>query len=133
MKEKTKTNYLIVSVVVAFAVLIALMAFSSRSSSSQGQNYDEFAQCVADSGAKMYGAWWCSHCNAQKTEFGSSWKILENQNSYVECSTQTKTQTQVCKDAGITGYPTWRFADGTEQSGRLSFEYLSQKTGCPLA
>lgn len=123
-----KTKYLLASVVVAFVVLIALVFFSAKP--AKGGDYDEFAQCIADSGAKMYGAWWCSHCNNQKTEFGDSWKILESKEGYVECSTSTRTQTQVCKDAGITGYPTWRFADGTEQSGKLSFEFLAQKTGC---
>ena len=125
-----KTKYLLTSVVVAFVVLIALMFFSTKP--AEGADYTEFAQCVADSGAKMYGAWWCSHCNNQKHAFGDSWKILENKEVYVECSTQTKTQTQICIDEGIKGYPTWRFVDGTEQAGELSFEFLAQKTGCPL-
>ena len=125
-----KTKYLLASVVVAFVVLIALMFFSTKP--VEGTDYTEFAQCVANSGAKMYGAWWCSHCNNQKHAFGDSWKILENKEVYVECSTQTKTQIQICIDEGIKGYPTWRFSDGTELSGELSFQSLSQKTGCSL-
>ncbi len=125
-----ETKYLIAAVILAFIALIALMFFSVRD--VDGKNYDDFAQCIIDSGAKMYGAWWCGHCAEQKNDFGSSWDLFKEQDAYVECSTQTRTQTQQCQDEGITGYPTWRFSDGTEQSGRLSFEFLAQKTGCSL-
>ena len=126
-----KTKYLLTSVVVAFVVLIALMFFSVKP--VEGEDNTIFAQCIVDSGAKMYGAWWCSHCIDQKTEFGDSWdNIIKKQGAYVECSTQTKTQTQICVDEGIKGYPTWHFSDGTELSGKLSFQNLAQKTGCSL-
>ena len=88
-----------------------------------------FAQCVADSGAKFYGAFWCSHCQSQKAMFGDAADKLP----YVECSTPDgKGQLQVCTDKNITGYPTWVFADGSRQSGELSFQTLSDKTGCPI-
>jgi hypothetical protein len=41
-------------------------------------------------------------------------------------------QTQVCKDAGITGYPTWVFADGTQANGEKSFKELAQLSGCTI-
>jgi len=34
--------------------------------------YDTLAQCIADSGAKFYGAFWCPHCQNQKQAFGSA-------------------------------------------------------------
>ncbi|MBT3721509.1 hypothetical protein HN789_01845 [archaeon] len=125
-----ETKYLVIGVVVAFIGLITLMFLSVKP--AKGVDYTEFAQCLNEEGAVMYGAWWCGHCNDQKSEFGSSWKSFEANGGYIECSTQTRKQTQPCKDAGIKSYPTWRFADGTEQSGKLSYEYLSQKTGCSL-
>ncbi|NTV41426.1 MAG: hypothetical protein HGA61_04095 [Candidatus Moranbacteria bacterium] len=89
---------------------------------------DIFAQCIKDSGAKLYGASWCSHCQNQKKLFGNSKNL-----PYVECATPDgKGQEQVCADAKIKGYPTWIFADGSRQSGELSFEILSQKTGCQI-
>ena len=27
--------------------------------------YDGFARCLGDRGVKMYGAWWCPHCQEQ--------------------------------------------------------------------
>lgn len=88
-----------------------------------------FTQCLADSGAKFYGAFWCPHCQAQKKMFGSSEKYLP----YIECSTADgQQQLQICKDAGITGYPTWEFADGSRMSGEVALSVLSEKTGCVL-
>jgi hypothetical protein len=88
--------------------------------------YDGFAQCLSDKGAKMYGAFWCPHCNDQKDMFGSSWKYAP----YVECSNPDRSQNEACDSAGITGYPTWRFADGKEETGLMSFEELSAASGC---
>lgn len=88
-----------------------------------------FAQCLADSGAKFYGAFWCPHCQAQKKMFGSSEKYLP----YVECSTPDgQKQQQLCIDAGITGYPTWEFSGGERLTGEVPLQTLAEKTGCVL-
>ena len=90
---------------------------------------DTFATCIKDSGAIFYGAFWCPHCQNQKAMFGSSAKYLP----YNECSTPDgKGQLAICTDAGVTGYPTWVFADGTRKSGEVSLEDLSATTNCPL-
>lgn len=69
---------------------------------------DGFAKALTDSGSKMYGAFWCPHCQAQKAEFGTSKEYLP----YVECSNPDKSQTQICIDNKIESYPTWKFKDG---------------------
>ncbi|MFT4310152.1 MAG: hypothetical protein ACMXYC_00820 [Candidatus Woesearchaeota archaeon] len=84
--------------------------------------YDEFAQCISDSGAKFYGLYTCVHCNTQKEMFGRSQRHLP----YVECSTAQ----QACNDAGVTSVPHWEFADGSVLTGRLEFDVLAQQTGC---
>lgn len=90
---------------------------------------DTFATCIKDSGATFFGAFWCPHCQNQKAMFGSSAKLLP----YVECSTPDgKNQLKVCTDAGVTGYPTWEFVDGTRVDGEMSLARLSEKTNCPL-
>jgi len=92
-------------------------------------NYDEFTKCLTDNGAKMYGAFWCSHCQAQKKEFGSSFEYV----NYIECSTPDKSsQTPECIAAEIKGYPTWEFLTGERMAGEVSFKVLSEKTGCEL-
>ncbi|MFH1608871.1 MAG: hypothetical protein ABH951_02545 [Patescibacteria group bacterium] len=94
-----------------------------------GGKYDAFANCITEKGVKFYGAFWCSHCKANKDMFGTSVNLIP----YVECSSEDgQSQLQICKDQKITGYPTWRFADGTEHLGEITFEILAEKTGCAL-
>ena len=95
--------------------------------------YDEFAKCLADKGAVFYGAFWCSHCQAQKKLFGSSQKLLP----YVECSTPDgRGQTQFCADKKIPGYPSWVLKDGiripNENGAGVTLETLASKTSCEL-
>ena len=90
---------------------------------------DGFATCLSNSGAKFYGAFWCPHCAAQKKLFGKSVSLLP----YVECSTPDgKEQTDVCKEKGIEGYPTWIFADGSKLTGEIPLADLASKTSCTL-
>ncbi len=126
-KSKQSSYYLYGAAVL---VVVGLVVFAANSSVGQGtpSPYDAFAQCLTDSGATMYGAWWCSHCENQKELFGSS---FDNVN-YIECSTAARTMNQTCSDAGIEGYPTWRFSDGSQLSGEQSLETLAQKSGCSL-
>ena len=90
---------------------------------------DAFAQCINDSGAKYYGAFWCPNCKNQEAMFGISAKFLPR----TECSTPDgRDQLPVCQEAGITGYPTWDFPDGSRETGTLPLERLSEKTSCPI-
>lgn len=91
--------------------------------------YDALAQCIAASGTKMYGAFWCPHCQATKAMFGKSAKYLP----YIECSEPSGNgQLPVCNDAGIQGYPTWRFPDGTQLTGEQTLQTLADRTNCTL-
>ena len=95
------------------------------------RKYDDFAKCLTDRGVKFYGAWWCPHCTEQKEEFGASIDGAP----YVECGVKgsTSAKTQVCKDAGITRYPTWQFPPTGERVERVfTLEELRDRTGCPL-
>ncbi len=116
----------------AFGVLVIVSFFISmknQGSAVPEGKYDAFAACVGEKKATFYGAFWCSHCQNQKKEFGSSAHLLP----YVECSTPDGNGvTAVCKEKGIKGYPTWEFADGTRETGELSLEHLAEKTSCAL-
>ena len=90
--------------------------------------YDTFAQCITDSGAKFYGAYWCPHCQDEKSLFGKSSKKLP----YIECSLPNRSgQNALCNSTNIESYPTWEFADGS-RGGYMTLTQLSEKTGCPL-
>ena len=91
--------------------------------------FDGFASCIKNSGATFYGAFWCPHCQKQKAMFGSSAKLLP----YIECSTPDgKNQLPICTEAGVKGYPTWQFPDGTRESGEIALARLAEKTACKL-
>ena len=117
-----KQNFHIILIISLF-----LISSCSGGSSYDSENLNEFAQCITESGAKMYGAYWCSYCNSQKNMFDNSWEYID----YIECSLPNQEgQTQYCTEQGITGYPTWEFGDGTRLSGVLSFADLASKTDC---
>src|SRR3989344_4225561 len=127
-KESTKKVKNSVYIIIVLLILIGVGYFIGSSIFSPGK-YDTFAQCINDSGAKFYGAYWCPHCNDQKALFGKSKQYLP----YVECSDlNTKKQNQICIDADIQSYPTWEFVDGERLTGKLSLTELSEKTGCAL-
>jgi hypothetical protein len=110
-------------------ITILLMGTLLLITACSSTNYDTFAQCLTDEGATMFGAYWCSHCEEQKKTFGDSFQYID----YVECSLPGgQGQTQVCEQAGIEGYPTWEFADGSRRSGQIPLQDLSQLTGCPI-
>lgn len=122
-----KSSYVYIAlIVVLFAGLILVRNYSSETNVETVTEYDTFAQCLTDAGAKFYGAYWCPHCQDQK-------KLLQNSKKlpYIECSTPDgQAQVQVCIDAKITSYPTWVFADGSVGDGLQSIEVLAEKTNC---
>ncbi|MBU1252201.1 MAG: hypothetical protein KJ905_03385 [Nanoarchaeota archaeon] len=90
------------------------------------EKHEAFVQCLGDSGAKMYAAYWCSACAQQKSLLGNSKNI-----PYVECSLPNRGgQNTMCNEADIGAYPTWIFSDGSRLVGVLSKEVLSEKTDC---
>lgn len=76
--------------------------------------------------AKMYGAFWCSHCHRQKELFGKqAWTTI----TYIECDPKgTNPRPDLCQKAKITGFPTWEIK-GKFYPGRQSLETLSQISG----
>ncbi len=93
--------------------------------------HDALARCLTDRGVKMYGAWWCPHCQEQKEAFEASFEYVP----YVECGVKGDVhgEAQVCKDENIHHYPTWQFPPTGERVERIfTLEELSDRTGCPL-
>jgi glutaredoxin len=90
----------------------------------QTPTYATFAQCLRDQGVTMYGAAWCPHCQNQKRAFGDSFKYIP----YVECPDEPAK----CQAAGVTGYPTWIFTDGSRLEGEQALSTLGEKTSCPF-
>ncbi len=111
--------------------LVVLCLSGVSFSAADKTKLDDFARCLGQKKAVMYGAFYCDHCKEQKDMFGDSAQYLP----YVECVEKgTRKETEQCKALGIRYTPTWIF----EQSGErvdgkvLSLQQLSQKTGCRL-
>ena len=111
------------------AAVFAIAMFGAMYLAAKPSDLLPLAKCLKEKGATFYGAYWCPHCQATKRMFGSAAAELP----YVECSTPDgKSQLQVCKDKGITNYPTWVFADGERLTGEQTAAQLAQASGCAL-
>lgn len=129
MEQKIIIGVVGVLIVGAVGVFMFAPPATPQTNTIPAGTYTALAQCIKDSGATFYGAFWCPHCAAQKKLFGDAVKLLP----YVECSTADgKSQLAVCKDAGVSTYPTWEFKDKTRLSGEVPLATLAQKTGCVL-
>lgn len=85
------------------------------------------AKHLADTGAKMYGAFWCSHCIEQKETFGAGAQI-----PYVECFPDGWERgtpvTEACSAAKVEGFPTW-VINGKKLEGEQTLEELAKLSG----
>lgn len=113
--------------VVAFSILVPSAPAVAETPALTAGQLQKLARCIKSSGAKFYGAHWCGYCKRQKSYFGSAASSLP----YIECS-PSGSKTVFAKCAGISGFPTWVFADGNKASGALSPEKLAQKSGCTI-
>jgi glutaredoxin len=65
----------------------------------------QLVEYLAANQIEFYGAYWCAHCQKQKSLFGATAaaKIL-----YIECAADGEnSQRQLCKDKNIQMFPTW--------------------------
>lgn len=97
--------------------------------------YDTFAQCLYESGMRMYGSVTCSVCNRQRKAFGASFEHVHE----VECDPRNpNSETERCIAKDITHTPTWILEDNEGNditrlsSGFKNLETLSDVSGCEL-
>jgi len=109
-----------------FAIMGLILVFSVLSVSSYMQKpgqYDDFAQCLSEKGAVVYGNNFCSYTGTQLGLFGKSKEHL----NYVKCIDNE----ELCNSKGVSITPTWEI-DGKTYSGVQSFKTLSSITGCQI-
>jgi hypothetical protein len=123
----SRTRKIVLYSALAICLILGVYLYVQTAPPPNGM-YDAFAKCIADMSTTFYGAWWCPHCQAQKTEFGDAAKYLP----YVECANSDTSEKQSCVDLGITSFPTWYFPDGTSSTGENSLANISEHTGCSL-
>ena len=86
----------------------------------------ELAKYLKDNGVVKYSANWCPNCLNQSELFG---KQAYRELNVVECARNgINSQTQLCIDKKIKGFPTWEI-NGKLILGVLSLKELSKLTG----
>ena len=86
----------------------------------------KLAKYLKDKGVVKYSAYWCPNCLEQSELFG---KQAYGELNVVECAKDgINSQTQLCIDKKIKGFPTWEI-NGKQILGVLSLKELSKLTG----
>ena len=86
----------------------------------------KFAKYLKDIGVIKYSAYWCPNCLYQSELFG---KQAYKELNVVECAKDGKnSQTQLCIDKKIRGFPSWEI-NGKIILGVLTLRELSTMTG----
>ncbi|MCA1992955.1 MAG: vitamin K epoxide reductase family protein [Coleofasciculus sp. S288] len=83
------------------------------------------ARHLKEAGVKEYVAYWCPHCHEQKSLFGKeAYKELNT----IECAADAPTgKPEVCKAAGVKGFPSWEI-NGQMLSGIRTLDELADLT-----
>ena len=140
MVKKGSKNEKLKKVLVSIGVLIVLVVifyFSAKAITNytgkavadvNSNSVEDFAKCLSDKNAKMYGAYWCGHCQNQKRMFGDAVKYID----YIECDAGGEnSQADLCSQKGIGGYPSWEI-NGKLYSGEMNLAKLSELSGCKI-
>lgn len=118
-KKKIKKYSLIIGLLIA--TIIFGYTFYIRGQ-SPGE-YDNFAKCLTEKQAIIYGNDYCQYTAKQLNMFGNSGKYL----NYVKCADNEG----LCNEKNVKITPTWEI-NNESYSGIQSFEELSQLTGCGI-
>ena len=87
----------------------------------------ELAKCLTQKGVVMYGAYWCPHCQSQKKLFAESFPYI----NYQECDAKgVKGNPEICRQAGIEFYPTWKIPGQPLLQGEQSLAKLAAEANC---
>jgi hypothetical protein len=98
---------------------------SGDSTTADPSYLEQLAKFMTEKGMAMYGAYWCSHCQAQKQLFGDAFQYVD----YVECDAQGPNgNPNECTAQGIEGYPTWIY-QGKKYEGQKTLAELAQIVG----
>jgi glutaredoxin len=85
-----------------------------------------FAEHLAAQNTQFFGAYWCSHCQRQKSYFGA---VAAAKLPYVECAKDGEnSQRELCKTKDIKMFPTW-VINGKNVPGTKSLKELATLTG----
>lgn len=124
VKEKkikvNKKKYIILSL---FILIVLFSSMTIYSYAKKPGKYNDFAKCLTEKGAVIYGNDYCSYTNIQLNFFGKSKEYL----NYIKCADNEK----LCNEKSVKTTPTWEI-DGKMYEQVQTFEKLSAITGCEI-
>lgn len=121
IQEKRNLKHIFIFLAIGISVL--LLAYSVYSYMQKPGNFDDFAKCLTEKGAVVYGNDACQYTNKQLNYFGNSKKYL----NYIKC-TDNK---ELCDQKGVRTTPTWEI-NGQTYPQVQTFETLAAATGCEI-
>lgn len=123
VKEGGKINFKKYALIFMIGLIVVFSIVTIYSYSQRPGDYDDFAKCLTEKGAVVYGNDFCSYTNKQLNFFGNSDKYL----NYVKCVDDQA----LCDAKGVTLTPTWEI-DGKMYKSVQTFDALSALTGCEI-
>jgi hypothetical protein len=95
------------------------IALGTKINTVSGTSEVAFAEFLAANDVKFYGAYWCSHCQQQKSLFGAA---AAAKLPYIECAKDGEnSQRELCRTKGIKMFPTWAI-NGTLYPGSKNLQ-----------
>ena len=122
-KKEGKSNLRKYSLIGLSILIIVLLSLTVYSYMNKPGEYDDFAKCLTEKGAVVYGNDFCSYTAKQLNFFGKSKEYL----NYVKCI-DNKT---LCDNKNVKVTPTWEI-DGKMYEQVQTFEKLSLLSGCNI-
>ena len=79
------------------------VSLGAKIETSSGPAEIALAEYLAENNVKFYGAYWCAHCQQQKSLFGA---VAASKLPYIECAEGGEnSQRQLCKEKNIQMFP----------------------------
>ncbi|MFB6166650.1 MAG: hypothetical protein ABEJ62_00100 [Candidatus Nanohaloarchaea archaeon] len=129
--NRTIQAFLALSIVAVLGLAVAFTGDGSPTGRMTAEELDSFAQCLTENNATFYGAYWCPHCDTQKSMFGDAMEYVD----YVECwpggRPRSRPPAKICQEKNIRSTPTW-IIQGERYTGVQTFKDLAKATGCSI-
>ncbi|AFY93926.1 glutaredoxin family protein [Chamaesiphon minutus] len=99
---------------------------SIKVDTTSGASETALVEYLAAKNVIFYGAYWCDHCQKQKSLFGAT---AATKLTYIECSVDgDNSQRKLCKERNIKMFPTWEI-DGKYYPGTKDLKELAKLSG----
>jgi thiol-disulfide isomerase/thioredoxin len=102
------------------------IALGTKIDTVSGADEVALAEFLVANDVKFYGAYWCPHCQKQKSLFGA---VAAAKLPYVECAKDGEnSQRELCKTKGIKLFPTW-VVKGKSYEGSKDLKEIAELVG----